>query len=137
MRSLEWSRRKIGCEKPEKKGREAKDEREGDAELGRDSGKEKAGSSTVRVQIGRNLEYETAMPPLLAGEANLIRRKASTVEESSAKVATISLNDCLACSGCVTSAEAVLISSQSIDTFQRLVASGEFDQVVVSVSPQV
>mmetsp|Transcript_13352 Transcript_13352/g.38820 ORF Transcript_13352/g.38820 Transcript_13352/m.38820 type:complete len:563 (-) Transcript_13352:487-2175(-) len=56
--------------------------------------------------------------------------------KSAAGKATVSLNDCLACSGCVTSAEAVLISSQSIDTFQRLVASGDFDQVVVSVSPQ-
>ena len=118
---------------------EAKDEREGDAEVGNDSGKEKAGSSAVRLQIGRNLEYETAMPPLLAGEANLIRRKASTVEESSAKVATISLNDCLACSGCVTSAETVLIQQQSSSKLMaklRDQSRGPRDIVVVAMSPQ-
>ena len=33
------------------------------------------------------------------------------------KTATVSLNDCLACSGCVTSAETVLITQQSIQEF--------------------
>ncbi|KAI4128695.1 MAG: hypothetical protein LQ338_002591 [Usnochroma carphineum] len=62
--------------------------------------------------------------------------------------AQISLTDCLACSGCVTSAEAVLVSLQShaevlntLDSFPRLTpqANGVTDGkiFVASVSPQV
>ncbi|KAJ9232139.1 hypothetical protein DTO207G8_3444 [Paecilomyces variotii] len=65
--------------------------------------------------------------------------------------AQISLTDCLACSGCVTSAEAVLISLQShaevlntLDTFPEISVSGQrFNSdndgriFVASVSPQV
>ena len=35
--------------------------------------------------------------------------------------AKITLEDCLACSGCVTSAEAVLISQQSADELLRVI----------------
>ncbi|NXU25178.1 NARFL factor, partial [Thalassarche chlororhynchos] len=51
------------------------------------------------------------------------------------------LNDCLACSGCITSAESVLITQQSHEelckmlTFNK-VAPSEQKLVVVSVSPQ-
>lgn len=34
--------------------------------------------------------------------------------------AVISLNDCLACSGCITSAESVLVQQQSLDKFLSL-----------------
>lgn len=58
---------------------------------------------------------------------------------------TISLNDCLACSGCITSAESVLVSQQTylqlyqvletnMEAFQAGVAKPKL--VVVSVSPQ-
>lgn len=47
----------------------------------------------------------------------------------------ISLQDCLACSGCVTSAETVLLESQSTDEFLRKAADPEV-KVVVSVSSQ-
>jgi hypothetical protein len=48
------------------------------------------------------------------------------VSESSSKKlekAQISLDDCLACSGCVTSAETVLINQQSIDELLKIIES--------------
>uniref|UniRef100_A0AAR2LR60 Nuclear prelamin A recognition factor-like protein n=1 Tax=Pygocentrus nattereri TaxID=42514 RepID=A0AAR2LR60_PYGNA len=56
--------------------------------------------------------------------------------------AKITLNDCLACSGCITSAESVLITQQSHEELYRVLrlnkqsSSGEQKVVVVSVSPQ-
>ncbi|NXN97243.1 NARFL factor, partial [Rhinopomastus cyanomelas] len=56
--------------------------------------------------------------------------------------AKITLNDCLACSGCITSAESVLITQQSHQelcktlAFNKTAAPGEQRLVVVSVSPQ-
>uniref|UniRef100_A0A8B9TQC7 Nuclear prelamin A recognition factor-like protein n=1 Tax=Anas platyrhynchos TaxID=8839 RepID=A0A8B9TQC7_ANAPL len=56
--------------------------------------------------------------------------------------AKITLNDCLACSGCITSAESVLITQQSheelckILTSNKTAAPNEQKLVVVSVSPQ-
>ncbi|NXG83383.1 NARFL factor, partial [Stercorarius parasiticus] len=56
--------------------------------------------------------------------------------------AKITLNDCLACSGCITSAESVLITQQSHEelckmlNFNKTAAPNERKLVVVSVSPQ-
>ncbi|CAL4105050.1 unnamed protein product [Meganyctiphanes norvegica] len=56
--------------------------------------------------------------------------------------AKITLNDCLACSGCITSAEVVLVSQQSHDELFRVLSEnsarppGEKLTVVVSLSPQ-
>lgn len=47
----------------------------------------------------------------------------------------VSLHDCLACSGCITSAETVLLQSQSIDEFMAQLAD-RATTVVVSLSPQ-
>ena len=50
------------------------------------------------------------------------RRTVGTAETASPQAAAkISLNDCLACSGCVTSAESVLIGSQSFAEFMKSV----------------
>uniref|UniRef100_A0ACD5WDI0 Uncharacterized protein n=2 Tax=Avena sativa TaxID=4498 RepID=A0ACD5WDI0_AVESA len=46
----------------------------------------------------------------------------------------ISLKDCLACSGCITSAETVMLEKQSLDDFVTRINSGK--AVIVSVSPQ-
>uniref|UniRef100_A0A453LTF8 Iron hydrogenase large subunit C-terminal domain-containing protein n=2 Tax=Aegilops tauschii subsp. strangulata TaxID=200361 RepID=A0A453LTF8_AEGTS len=46
----------------------------------------------------------------------------------------ISLKDCLACSGCITSAETVMLEKQSLDDFVTRINSGK--TVIVSVSPQ-
>nr|KAF6440129.1 cytosolic iron-sulfur assembly component 3 [Rousettus aegyptiacus] len=56
--------------------------------------------------------------------------------------AKISLDDCLACSGCVTSAETVLITQQSHEELRKVldanktVVPGQQRLVVISVSPQ-
>ncbi|KAL3927475.1 MAG: hypothetical protein SGPRY_002804, partial [Prymnesium sp.] len=55
-------------------------------------------------------------------------------DESSGRVtAKVTLNDCLACSGCITSAETVLVTQQSTGEFLRCV--GSFEHVVLSISP--
>lgn len=52
------------------------------------------------------------------------------------QAAKISLNDCLACSGCVTTAETVLVTSQSVDELLSMVANKGDRCLVVSISPQ-
>ena len=51
------------------------------------------------------------------------------------KIAAVTLQDCLACSGCVTSAETVLIQQHSTDEFLKLF-DDKSNQVVVAISPQ-
>ncbi|KAL2475767.1 ferredoxin hydrogenase [Abeliophyllum distichum] len=46
----------------------------------------------------------------------------------------ISLKDCLACSGCITSAETVMLEKQSLEEFLSNLSKGK--AVIVSVSPQ-
>lgn len=46
----------------------------------------------------------------------------------------ISLKDCLACSGCITSAETVMLEKQSLDEFLSAINKGK--TVIVSISPQ-
>ncbi len=50
-------------------------------------------------------------------------------------IARITLNDCLACSGCVTTAETILIQQQSVDEFLRL-CEDKSKVNIVSISPQ-
>ena len=50
--------------------------------------------------------------------------------------ATVSLNDCLACSGRVTSAETVLINQQSKSKYFEALESSAYGMVVISTSPQ-
>ena len=52
------------------------------------------------------------------------------------KKATVTLSDCLSCSGCVTSAEAVLMSHHSVDKFREVVqqASKGDGQIVFTIS---
>ncbi|XP_038066334.1 cytosolic Fe-S cluster assembly factor narfl-like [Patiria miniata] len=65
-------------------------------------------------------------------------------EATQLKKAQITLNDCLACSGCITSAESVLITQQSQEELLRVLEANnklpegheEKKLVVVSVSPQ-
>ncbi|XP_023542137.1 protein NAR1-like isoform X2 [Cucurbita pepo subsp. pepo] len=66
--------------------------------------------------------------------------KADKVEVSASKKqlkaepVKISLKDCLACSGCVTSAETVMLEKQSLDEFLSNIDNGKV--VIVSLSPQ-
>lgn len=57
------------------------------------------------------------------------------------KPVKVSLHDCLACSGCVTSAETVLLEQQSIEELMARLSPSDSAQsqrtvVVVSVAPQ-
>jgi hypothetical protein len=76
-------------------------------------------------------DFSAAPPPIV--EPNLIKQR--VVDDR--KVATVSLNDCLACSGCVTSAEAILIQEQSSAKFQRLLREKDEKDliIVVQISP--
>ena len=54
------------------------------------------------------------------------------------KKATVSVADCLACSGCVTSAEAVLVQSHSISTLRdyvKMMDANDDDALVFTISP--
>ncbi|BGP34613.1 Cytosolic Fe-S cluster assembly factor nar1 [Rhodotorula toruloides] len=52
------------------------------------------------------------------------------------KKAEITLNDCLACSGCITSAESVLVSMQSHEELYRVLGEQPDLTPILSVSPQ-
>ena len=87
----------------------------------------------VAVQI----EADTLARPSLLSSALNAPPAFNQMKESGKKTATVSLNDCLACSGCVTSAETVLIEQQSLSQLTaQLAAKGEGELVVLSVSPQ-
>lgn len=55
-------------------------------------------------------------------------------KQSQTETVKISLKDCLACSGCITSAETVMLEKQSLDEFLYHVNSEK--AVIVSLSPQ-
>jgi iron only hydrogenase large subunit-like protein len=86
-----------------------------------------------------SMPLSSGAPPAFGTKPDLIRAVPSGAGAGSGAPkakATVSLNDCLACSGCVTSAETVLISQQSSSKYFEAVQSGAFSTVVVSVSPQ-
>ncbi|KYR00286.1 nuclear prelamin A recognition factor-like protein [Tieghemostelium lacteum] len=60
--------------------------------------------------------------------------RTETGEKKSLEKVGITLNDCLACSGCITSAESVLISAQSVQEFLGTSSRGK--TIVISLSPQ-
>lgn len=62
--------------------------------------------------------------------------KPNIIRTSTEEKATISLDDCLACSGCVTSAETVLISQQSYKEMLDVVALQNHKFHIVTISPQ-
>lgn len=72
-----------------------------------------------RIDIKSSSEYQ---------EVQLGSRSSST------DAVKISLKDCLACSGCITSAETVMLEKQSLDEFLSHINSDKV--VIVSLSPQ-
>ncbi|KAG7263250.1 hypothetical protein CRUP_038645 [Coryphaenoides rupestris] len=87
----------------------------------------KPGASLSKIQIGDDGTYFQINQD--GGKQKLEKAK-------------ITLNDCLACSGCVTSAESVLIAQQSSDEMMKVLNHNKLASpedkvvVVVSVSPQ-
>ncbi|NXU61300.1 NARFL factor, partial [Horornis vulcanius] len=88
---------------------------------------EKTGKAAAKIRIEADGSYFQVNQD---GEAQKLEK------------AKITLNDCLACSGCITSAESVLISQQSHEelckvlALNKAAAAQEQKVVVVSVSPQ-
>ncbi|XP_042293489.1 cytosolic iron-sulfur assembly component 3 [Sceloporus undulatus] len=87
----------------------------------------KPGKATAKIRIEDDGTYVQVDPD---GQSHKLEK------------AKITLNDCLACSGCITSAESVLITQQSQEELLKVLnankTSGPASQklVVVSVSPQ-
>ncbi|XP_044497729.1 protein NAR1-like isoform X1 [Mangifera indica] len=61
-------------------------------------------------------------------------KQVSSSSRQQAEPVKISLKDCLACSGCITSAETVMLEKQSLDEFLSNINKGK--AVIVSLSPQ-
>ncbi|KIS69471.1 iron-sulfur cluster assembly protein NAR1 [Mycosarcoma maydis] len=96
-----------------------------------------AASASTHIAIDHDgAYYESSTPPSSSLSAADSRPRQRTKLET----AQISLNDCLACSGCVTSAESVLITMQSQDEMRRAIAelnqSNANKLVVASISTQ-
>ncbi|KAE8578895.1 hypothetical protein XENTR_v10023822 [Xenopus tropicalis] len=87
----------------------------------------KAGRAAAKIQIEDDGSYVQINPE---GAARKLEK------------AKITLNDCLACSGCVTSAETILITQQSHEELYKILKQNKTENpsehkvVVVSVSPQ-
>lgn len=79
------------------------------------------------------LKTTTATPPLPPPPH---KQQVATTSKSSSDTepVKISLKDCLACSGCITSAETVMLEKQGLDEFLASINKGK--AVIVSVSPQ-
>lgn len=59
-----------------------------------------------------------------------------TKDDGQSAPATINLNDCLACSGCITSSEGILITSQSQSILLDFLQDRQDKLLVITVSPQ-
>lgn len=96
------------------------------------TGSNKPGKVTLMADYSTT-DYEDYVKPVV--QSDLIKSKAAATGNQT--VATVSLNDCLACSGCVTSAEAVLIAEQSNQKFLSKLQSLAYTQeiIVVQISP--
>eukprot|EP01135_Chromosphaera_perkinsii_P001478 Nk52_evm7s179 gene=Nk52_evmTU7s179 len=71
-------------------------------------------------------------------QGKYVEVRESTQEEIELKKTKITLNDCLACSGCITSAESVLITSQSQGELLRVLKEKEGGSgkiIVAAISP--
>lgn len=77
------------------------------------------------TNISEDLSYQYSEPDLIKKDKNK-------------KTAKVSLNDCLACNGCVTTAETLLIQAQSVDEFLKNSLNANIDGKlsIVCISPQ-
>ncbi|CAH0476680.1 unnamed protein product [Peronospora belbahrii] len=93
---------------------------------GNNNGQSTNGLAKITLQTDLTAADLAVPAPL---KPNIIR---TTTQEK----ATISLDDCLACSGCVTSAETVLISQQSFKEMLDVLTARTYKFAVVTLSPQ-
>ncbi|KAK0536830.1 Cytosolic Fe-S cluster assembly factor nar1 [Tilletia horrida] len=100
-----------------------------------------AGAATTQISIDADGAYYEGGQSSSGGPA---QGSSEPRARTKLETAQISLNDCLACSGCVTSAETVLITMQSHEEMKRAVkeihdgdAQGESRKLLIaSISPQ-
>jgi len=89
------------------------------------------------VQIKKDDKQEKGRAKITIDSAgDYLEMDGKTGQSKKLEKASITLADCLACSGCVTSAESVLITEQSQDKLLQVLSSGSPATVVVTVSPQ-
>uniref|UniRef100_A0A0N4ZI92 Fe_hyd_lg_C domain-containing protein n=1 Tax=Parastrongyloides trichosuri TaxID=131310 RepID=A0A0N4ZI92_PARTI len=92
------------------------------------------------VQISNVSDYilpsQACILPLNEEKKNevVIKRKIPKKDGEIKKDVKLSLNDCLACNGCVTSAEVLLIESQTTDEMREGLRSSKIS--IVTISPQ-
>ncbi|GLJ22068.1 hypothetical protein SUGI_0413640 [Cryptomeria japonica] len=68
-------------------------------------------------------------------KAEIQERQPSRLDPAQVEPVKVTLHDCLACSGCLTSAETVMLEQQSVSEFLSRITAKETD-VIVSISPQ-
>ena len=86
------------------------------------------------MQIEKSMEVEKAQPSQpKRSKVQLQFEDEEAGPSKPAAIARITLNDCLACSGCVTTEEAAFVTQQSTAEFLRRLQDGK-DQLVVVVS---
>lgn len=108
----------------------------GNAKEGENAGEEKSEDNLGLPKIGLVIENDNTNP-LDVGLPGEFSVKPDLIKKTSTNTAQVSLSDCLACSGCVTSAETVLIEQQSTGEFlSSLKDSSKYDHFVVTISTQ-
>lgn len=88
------------------------------------------GKPEESTQGSIKLELEDTAPPAAVSHFDQIRT------DQQNKTAKITLADCLACSGCVTTAETMLVEQQSLEHLLTTLESSQYKAVVASLSPQ-
>mmetsp|Transcript_42322 Transcript_42322/g.76777 ORF Transcript_42322/g.76777 Transcript_42322/m.76777 type:complete len:572 (-) Transcript_42322:112-1827(-) len=90
---------------------------------------EAAGGTSAKLDNSVDTIAVEAAP--LVQKPNLIKSKQSG-SDPKAQIGQVSLSDCLACSGCVTSAETVLLQEQSGEEFIRRASSSSLTVVTIA-----
>jgi iron only hydrogenase large subunit-like protein len=98
--------------------------------------KEKKNNTGAKITIDLEDDSTSNFILPLPTSKTTTRTKSLILESSTTKTAQITLNDCLACSGCVTSAETVLIEQQSFGALRKAIDSKRHKFIVVSISEE-
>lgn len=77
------------------------------------------------------LNFEDDSNVVTIKRPNLIKQKKGE------KKATVNLYDCLACSGCVTSSEVVLMEEQGLESFKKMLTEAESSFIFMSPQSRV
>jgi len=99
-------------------------------------------ASTDPVEDGNKTRSAGIIKPSIIEPSPIEVVRPNLIKKTADEKATVSLSDCLACSGCVTSAETVLLQEQSTDEFIRRCrgGNGNGNKVcllkIVSISPE-